>query len=458
MVRNAPVSVHQQLEIDISGLSHSGEGVGRYQGFTVFVPQGVPGDRLRVKIISVQKNYARGLLQSVVTTSPFRTDPPCEYYQRCGGCQLQHIQYSDQLKLKTRMVRDALTRIGSINPEVIKETRGMESPWNYRNKAQYPVRGRKGLAQAGFFSPGSHDLIQIDSCGIQSSSTQEVIDTIIKFINDHKIPPYNEKTGHGLIRHILVRESLFNGEIMVILVTNGDTIPAKQNLLNDLTKQFPRAVSIVQNINTRRDNVILGQKTKILYGKDHIIEKLRGFNFKISPGSFFQVNTRQAEVLYDIILQYSNLKGNEIILDLYCGTGSIALYLAPHSSRVYGIEVAPQAIKDAGENAHINNIYNAEFFVGKAEELMPKLMKQGIIADIVVVDPPRKGCHPDLLQSILDSVPERIIYVSCNPSTLARDLKILTENDLYHVKEVQPVDMFPHTYHVECCSLLIRQQ
>lgn len=456
MVRNAPVTIHQLLEIDITGLSHSGEGVGRHQGFTIFVPQGVPGDRLRVKLISVQKNYARGLLQSIVTPSPVRTNPPCQFYQRCGGCQLQHIRYSDQLKLKTRMVRDALTRIGSINPEVIKETRGMENPWNYRNKAQYPVRGRRGMARAGFFAPGSHNLVEIDSCGIQSSFTQKVIDTIIRFINDHEIPPYNEKTGHGLLRHILVRESLFNGEIMVILVTNGNAIPSVQDLLNDLTSQVPKVVSVVQNINTRRDNVILGQKTNILFGKDHIIEGLGDFKFKISPGSFFQVNTKQAEVLYDTILKFSEMTGSEIILDLYCGTGSIALYLAPHVHRVYGIEVAPQAVKDARENSQINNVSNADFFVGKAEELMPELMKQGIIPDIVVVDPPRKGCHPDLLQSILKSGPNRIIYVSCNPSTLARDLKILTENNLYHVKEVQPVDMFPHTYHVECCSILVK--
>lgn len=456
MKREAPVSIHQQLEIDITGLNHSGEGVGRYQGFTLFVPGGTPGDRLLVRIISVQKNYARGLLQDIVNPSSLRIEPSCKFFQNCGGCQLQHIHYPAQLELKTQLVRETLSRIGSINPEVVKYTKGMKDPWNYRNKSQYPVRSRKGLAVTGFFAPRSHNLIEIDICRIQSSSTQNVINTVIDVMNDQKISPYNEKTGRGLIRHILVKESFYNGEVMVVLVTNGENIPRKNYLVEALKEGVPKLVSIVQNINTRRDNVILGQKEAVLFGKDHIIEAVGDFKFKISSGSFFQVNTEQAKILYDTVLEYTGLTGKEIVFDLYCGTGSIALYLAPHAARVYGIEVVPQAVKDAQVNARLNQVENSEFFVGKAEELMPKLMEQGIIPGVVVVDPPRKGCHKDLLQSILEAEPEKIIYVSCNPSTLARDLHILTETNKYRAAAVQPVDMFPHTFHVECVVLMSR--
>ena len=456
MRREAPVSIHQQLEIDITGLNHSGEGVGRYQGFTLFVPGGVPEDRLLVKIISVQKNYARGLLQAIVKPSSLRIKPSCEFFQNCGGCQLQHIDYPAQLELKTQLVRETLSRIGSIDPEAVKDTRGMKDPWNYRNKSQYPVRSRKGLAVTGFFAPRSHNLIEIDSCSIQSGYAQTVINTVIEVMNHQKISPYNEKTGRGLIRHVLVRESFYNGEVMVVLVTNGETIPRKNHLVEALKHRVPKLVSIVQNINIRRDNVILGKKEAVLFGKGHIIEAVGDFKFKISSGSFFQVNTEQAKILYDTVLEYSGLTGKEIIFDLYCGTGSIALYLAPHATRIYGIEVVSQAVKDAQVNARLNQVENSEFFVGKAEELMPKLLKQGITPDVVVVDPPRKGCHRDLLQSILEAEPEKIIYVSCNPSTLARDLYILTESNKYKASAVQPVDMFPHTAHVECVVLISR--
>ncbi len=454
MKRSVPVTIDQQLEIDITGLNHSGEGVGRYQGFTLFIPGGIPGDRLLIDIISIQKNYARGLLQSVVNPSPERINPTCTFYPDCGGCQLQHINYPAQLELKTQQVKETLSRIGSIDPDIVKETKGMENAWNYRNKAQYPVRSRKGLAVTGFFAPRSHNLIEIDRCKIQSRAAETVTENIIEIMNREKISAYNEKTGRGLIRHVLIRESFYNGEVMVVLVTNGETIPREKQLVEALKQRVPKLVSIVQNINIRRDNIILGKKEKVIFGKDHILESVGNFEFKISPSSFFQINPQQAKVLYDTVLEYAGLTGMEVVFDLYCGTGSIALYMAPHSAWVYGIEMVPQAVQDAQENAQLNQVQNSEFFVGKAEEFMPKLMKQGIIPDIVVVDPPRKGCHKDLLQSILEAEPRKIIYVSCNPSTLARDLHILTENNKYRTAAVQPVDMFPHTYHVECVVLI----
>ncbi|UNC92460.1 23S rRNA (uracil(1939)-C(5))-methyltransferase RlmD [Candidatus Contubernalis alkaliaceticus] len=457
MKRSVPVTIAQQLEIDITGLNHFGEGVGRYQGFTLFIPGGIPGDRLLVEIISIQKNYARALLQSVINSSPFRINPTCTFYPECGGCQLQHISYPAQLKLKTQLVKETLSRIGSIDPDIVKETKGMKNPWNYRNKAQYPVRLQKSMAVTGFFAPRSHNLIAIDRCKIQCNSTEIITETIIGIMNQKNISAYNEKTGRGLIRHVLVRESFYNGEVMVVLVTNGETIPQEKELVKALKQRVPNLVSIVQNINTRRDNIILGKKEKVIFGKDHIIESVGNFKFKISPGSFFQVNPKQAKVLYDTVLEYAGLTGIEVIFDLYCGTGSIALYLAPNSAWVYGIEMVPQAAQDAQENAQLNQVQNSEFFVGKAEEYMPKLMKKGVIPDTVVVDPPRKGCHRDLLQSILEAEPRKIIYVSCNPSTLARDLAILTEKNIYRIAEVQPIDMFPHTYHVETLVLMSKK-
>ncbi len=461
ITQEIPIKKNEYYEVEIHGIGHEGEGVGRINNFTIFVPYTIPGDSVKVKVIKVKKSFAYGKLIEIIKPSDNRVTPICSIFEKCGGCQLQHVNYIEQLRIKKQKVIDALERIGKINDVLVHDTIGMKHTCRYRNKAQFPV-GVDELSNRiniGFYAQRSHRIIDMKTCHIQHNINDVFIPHIKKWMERYNITAYNEKTGKGLIRHVFTRIGFSTGEVMVVIVANGKKIPNKQELI-DILKSIDATdftlESIIQNINTKRTNVILGSENKVLWGRDYITDSIGKIEYKISPMSFYQVNPVQTEVLYNIALEYAGLEGNETVFDLYCGIGTISLFLAQKAKRVVGVEIILQAIEDAKKNAIMNNIDNVEFHIGAAEEVIPQLYKQGNHADVVVVDPPRKGCEEKLLNTIAQMQVDKIVYVSCNPSTLARDLRIL-EDKGYKAMEVQPVDMFPHTVHVETCSLIIKK-
>ena len=448
-----PVNQNDIIDIEILNINHKGQGVGMIDGFTVFVDGGLIGDKARVRVTIVKKNYAVGEIVKLLDPSLHRVDSKCSVADICGGCQLQSLSYEAQLKFKTDKVKNDIKRIGKLKNILIHDTLGMKNPYYYRNKAQFPVSVTGKEIKLGFYERGTHSIVNIDSCVIQHQVNDKILETIRFYMNEFGIVPYNEKTGMGVIRHILTRVSFHTDEVMVVIITNGAKLPYKDELIKLLKKNVSKLKSVIQNINSKNTNKILGDRCITLYGDEKIVDYIGDLKFNISPLSFFQVNPMQTKVLYDKALEYASLTKNDTVFDLYCGIGSISLFLAKKAKKVYGIEVVNQAIKDARENAKINNIDNAEFYTGKAEEVFSKLYNQGIKADVVVVDPPRKGCDESVLNTIVQMQPQRIVYVSCNPSTLARDLKYLDENK-YKTIEIQPVDMFPHTTHVETVMLI----
>jgi len=441
--------------IVIEDIGSNGEGVGRIKGITVFVDNGVPGDKLNIKIEVLKKNYAIGRIIEILKPSQDRKSPECPEAELCGGCQIQHIDYIAQLRLKTNMVKAATERIGKLENVLIHDTLGMDIPKQYRNKAQFPVAVMDGKAIVGFYKKGSHEIVNTESCHIQHGINDKITRIFREYMDRHRVSAYDEATGKGLIRHIITKVGFNTGEIMVVVVTNGRELPHGDDLVNDFLTEIPGIKSIIQNINIRKGNKILGNECITLYGKDHIVDYIGKLKFSISPLSFFQVNPTQTDVLYEKALEYAALTGNETVYDIYCGIGTISLFLAQKAKKVYGVEVVDAAIEDAKENARINGINNAEFFVGEAEIVVPKLYKQGLKADVVVVDPPRKGCDEKVLDTIVKMNPERVVYVSCNPATLARDLRYLDDKG-YKTVEIQPVDMFPHTTHVEAIILMTK--
>ncbi|HAR62927.1 MAG: 23S rRNA (uracil(1939)-C(5))-methyltransferase RlmD [Candidatus Margulisiibacteriota bacterium] len=441
--------------LEIADIGTKGEGIGRIDGFTVFVDNAVPGDTLKISIIDLKKNYAVGKIVQIINQSHFRVKPRCQYTARCGSCQTQNINYPDQLTFKQKKVKDSLERIGKFSNAKILPVIGMQDPFNYRNKAQFPVGSVDGNLAIGFYALRSHEIINIEECHIQHPVMNTVLQKIRDFIKEYNIPAYNEKSHTGLLRHVLLRTAFHTGEIMVCMIINGKKLPHADKLV-DILKDFPGMKSIVLNHNRRRDNVILGDWIELIWGAPSIVEQIGEIRFEISPLSFFQVNSIQMKVLYDKVLDYAGLTGKETVWDIYCGIGSISLYLAAHAKKVFGIEVVEAAILDAKRNAKLNHITNAEFFTGKAEEELPGMQKEGSLkADVIILDPPRKGCESALLDTIAEIAPKRIVYVSCDPSTFARDLSILKEKG-YTLLKVQPVDMFPHTTHIECVGLLIK--
>lgn len=451
----SPVRPGQIIPVAIHGLGHSGEGVGRYEGLTVFVPGGAPGDQLQARITEVKKNYARGEVARIVEPSPHRVAPPCPVVGECGGCQLQHIAYPAQLEMKRQQVVDALERLGKLTGVTVHPTLGMEAPWGYRNKAQFPVGVRSGRVVAGFFAPGTHRIVDIEQCEIQHPLGNQIMREVKQLAQQFGVPIYDERTHRGVLRHVLARVGRGTGECMAVLVTNGPELPNGRKIAQVLMARIPGIVSVVQNINPEKTNVVLGRQSRVLAGRDHIIDHIGDLEFAISPVSFFQVNPAQTEVLYGKALEYAGLSGEETVLDIYCGIGTISLFLARQARAVIGIEVVPPAVEDAEQNAVRNGVANARFICGDATEEMPRLAEEGVRADVIVVDPPRKGCDEPVLKAMAEMTPRRIVYVSCNPASLARDLGLLAGMG-YRTVEVQPVDMFPHTAHVECCSLLVR--
>ena len=447
--------------LDIVAQGYEGEGIAKFEGnFPIFIEGALKGEKVNARIVKVKKNFAYGKLIEVIEPSNERCEAKCNLHKRCGGCKLQHSTYKEQLNFKFERVKDCISKIGKLDSNIVKFPLGMESPWRYRNKVQLPIGMVNGELKIGFFAPRSHEIIDMESCLIQDEIADKVVELARGWIKKNNIKPYNIDGNYdesGILRHIMIRRGFTTNEVMVVVVTNGNKLPNKDEFIKLIVDNIPGIKSIVQNVNSKPTNVILGQECITLWGEPTISDYIGDFRFNISPLSFFQVNPIQTEVLYGKALEYAQLTGGETVFDAYCGTGTITLFLSQKAKKVYGVEIIPQAIENANINARENNVNNVEFFVGESEVVIPDLINKGVKADVVVVDPPRKGCDVKLLNAITNINAERIVYVSCDPSTLARDLAILEENG-YKTLEVQPVDMFPHTAHIENCALLVKSK
>jgi len=535
-IADLPVAKNDEVILEIIGMTHDGEGVGRVEGYTLFVQGALPGEKVRAKVLKTKKQYGYAKLLELVERSQHRIAPPCPIYDQCGGCQLQHMDYTAQLEWKRQLVIDNLERIGKLRvaregsgvegaspaaggmsgqadavsagqdasdreaqvngehrnnstgihqepgagiigtglhdepgadiigtglhqePEagiIVRSTLGMNEPWRYRNKSQVPIGVTEGGLIGGFYARGSHRIVDMETCLIQHEQNDEVVRRVKAIGRRLGITAYDEEGGQGLLRHVVVKIGFATGEMMIVLVTNGERIPRMNEWITAIREELPAVVSVCQNINTRKTNVIFGDVTRVLWGREVIHDFIGDVKFAISARSFYQVNPAQTEVLYGKTVEYAGLTGEETVIDAYCGIGTISLFLAQHAKKVYGVEIVKEAIEDARANAELNGMAHVEFEVGASEDVIPRWKEQGIEADVIVVDPPRKGCDPRLLETILQMKPERVVYVSCNPSTLARDLRVL-EDGGYRTVEVTPVDMFPHTVHVESVALLVR--
>ena len=445
------------VTLEILDCGTDGEGIGKADGFTVFVKDAVIGDTVTAKIMKAKKNYGYGRLMEILKPSPYRVEPVCPSARQCGGCQLQAVSYEEQKVFKEKKLRGHLERIGGFRDLPMEPMIGMDEPYHYRNKAQFPVgRNKEGRIITGFYAGRTHAIIENRDCALGIPQNKEILDIVIAHMEKYGIAPYDEMTGKGLVRHIFVRYGFFTGELMVCLIINGQDLPHQKELIEKL-REIPGMASISLNINKKRSNVILGDKVKTIWGQEYITDKIGDISYEISPLSFFQVNPKQTWKLYSKALEYADLHGEETVWDLYCGIGTISLFLAQQAKFVRGVEIVPAAIDDAKRNAQINNIENVEFFVGKAEEVLPReYEKNGVYADVIVVDPPRKGCDEMLLKTILKMQPKRVVYVSCDSATLARDLRFLCDNG-YELKKVCGVDQFPQTVHVETVVLLSRK-
>ena len=440
------------LEIEDCGID--GEGIGKADGFTVFVKDAVIGDTVTAKIIKAKKNYGYGRLMEVLKPSPYRVEPKCEFARQCGGCQLQALSYDQQLVFKTNKVKGHLERIGGFTDIPMEPIIGMDELFHYRNKAQFPVgRNKEGKIVTGFYAGRTHNIIENRDCALGVAENKEVLDRVIAHMEKYGIEPYNEATGKGLVRHVLIRYGYFTKEVMVCLILNGNKLPKEEQLVKSLC-EIPGMTSITINVNKKRSNVILGEEICLLWGQEYITDRIGDISYQISPLSFYQVNPMQTQKLYAKALEYADLHGQETVWDLYCGIGTISLFLAQKAKFVRGVEIVPAAIENAKENAKLNGLENTEFFVGKAEEVLPReYKKNGVYADVIVVDPPRKGCDETLLETMIEMNPDRIVYVSCDSATLARDLKYLCARG-YELRKVCPVDQFGMTVHVETVVLL----
>ena len=457
------------VTVEITDIGVSGEGIGHVDGYTLFIKDAVIGDVVEAKVMKAKKNYGYARLMKVITPSEYRVEPKCAFARRCGGCQIQEMSYDRQLVFKDQKIRGNLERIGGFTKDqidtVMQPVVGMEHPFGYRNKAQFPFgTDKEGNPITGFYAGRTHDIIANTDCALGVEQNKEILEIILQYMRENKIKSYDEKTGKGLIRHALIRYGFKTKEIMVCLVVNGKKLPKVERLIEKLI-QIEGMTSITISPNTRRDNVIMGDSYEILWGQGYITDYIGNVKYQISPLSFYQVNPVQTEKLYGLALEYADLKGDETVWDLYCGIGTISLFLAQKAKQVYGVEIVPQAIDDAKENAKINAIDNAEFFVGKAEEVLPEYYAEyerehngeTAHADVIVVDPPRKGCDETLLETIVKMQPEKVVYVSCDSATLARDLKYLCANG-YEIRMCRGVDQFPQSVHVETVVLLSQQK
>ncbi|MDF9407351.1 23S rRNA (uracil(1939)-C(5))-methyltransferase RlmD [Pelotomaculum isophthalicicum JI] len=456
----------ENVEVGITGLTHDGDGVGRYLGIPVFVPLTVPGDKVLAEISEVKKNFARGRLKLICTGSLWRRDPVCPAFTICGGCRLQQMDYEEQLSRKTRMVKDSLTRIGHLPEVEVKETIGMKYPWHYRNKASYHVEERQGKVSLGFYEKGTHRLVYNSGeegvarsgpeCLLVDKDINKAAAVIETILNKHRVQVYNHRQRRGLLRQVILRKASATGECMAVFVTGPGEWPEEKDIAADLSEQLPALSSLIRNIHQGPEGIELGLENRLLTGQKYITDYIENLAFRISPASFYQVNPRQTPVLYHKALEYAGLNGGEIVVDAYSGAGTIALFLAGHAGMVYGLEVVPEAVEDARENAVLNGIKNVEFRRGEVEKLLPAMASQGLHPGVVVLDPPRRGCGIAALEAVEEMETPRVVYVSCDPGTLARDLGCLAGKG-YRIEEVQPVEMFPWTPHVETVCLMSRK-
>ena len=447
------IQKNQEYIVDIIDNGFEGEGIAKIDNFTIFIPGTIKGEKVRVLIVKVLSSHGFGKVIEILEKSQARQDVDCNTYKRCGGCNLRHVKYEETLKMKQNAVQSLVNKTLK-NKLQIKETVGMENPLHYRNKAQYPIGiNKKGEPVIGVFANRTHEVIPIDNCLIQNKKSEEIAKFIIEFIKEKNISIYDEKTGKGLVRHIVTKVGIKTGEIMCVIVINGHKIPNENELVENLKTRYPEIKAIVKNINMKNTNVILGQENINLYGNGYIEDILGEYKFKISPLSFYQVNPVQAEKLYNLGVSMAEITKNDVVFDLYCGIGTISLFMSKFAKKVYGIEIVEEAVKMAKENAQNNNVSNTEFFAGDVEIVLDDLINnKGLKADVVMFDPPRKGLDKKSIDNILNIRPKKIVYISCNPATLIRDLADF-ENE-YDIKTIIPVDMFPFTSHVECCSVL----
>ena len=452
------IKKNDEFILEIEDMGVNGEGIGHVDGLALFVKDALIGDTVRVKVMKMQKNYGFARLLEVIAPSADRITPLCPVARSCGGCQIQEMNYPAQLKFKAKKVKGNLERIGKLdfnaeNAPEFYDCIGMDVPWNYRNKAQFPIgRNKEGKIIAGFYAGRTHSIIECEDCAIGIKENKDILHMVIAHMEKWKIEPYREEDHKGLVRHVLIRKGFTTGEIMVCLILNGKKFPGLSELVDNL-KKIDGMTSISINVNTEHTNRILGSEVIPVYQEVYITDYIGDVKFRISPLSFYQVNPVQTRKLYGTALDYAELTGEENVFDLYCGVGTISLFLAKKAKHVIGVEIVGQAIEDAKVNAQINHIENAQFYCGAAEEVIPDLYRQGVTADVVVVDPPRKGCDEKLLDTIVNMAPEKVVYVSCDSATLARDLKYLNEHG-YVVRKVQPVDMFPMGVHVETVVML----
>lgn len=448
----APVMKNDRLTVTIEDLTHDGNGVAKVDGYPLFIAGALPQELVQVHVLKVLKNYGFAKVLEILEPSADRVTAPCNYFVQCGGCQLQHLSYEGQLKWKQRMVENVMKRLGKIDAPVLP-VKGMDEPWHYRNKSQIPFAQGEIAPIAGFYKTKSHTIVDMERCLIQTEEADVMMTDFKRELTTLGIRPYNEETHKGMLRHVVIRKGRATNEVMVVVVTTARKFLQAEATVTKIRELVPNVTSIVQNINPNKTNVIFGDETVTLWGKDVIEDTIGDVRFEISARSFYQVNPIQTEVLYKQALDYAQLTGNERVIDAYCGIGTISLFLAKKAKHVMGVEIVPQAIEDAKRNAELNGFTNTYFEAGPAEEIIPRWYKEGKEADVLVVDPPRKGCDEALLNTIIEQKPKRVVYVSCNPATLARDLRIL-EDGGYQTQEIQPVDMFPHSTHCEAVALL----
>ena len=452
-MKRLPVKKNEIYDVEITSITHNGLGVGKIDNFPIFIKNALPGESISVKVIAIKKNFAVGKVIEIYQENEFRVKPKCSIYKDCGGCNLQHLSYLGQLKIKKDLVKEQFKRIGKLDVEV-NDCIGMENSFRYRNKTQVPFGTVNNKIVAGFYKENTHEIIDMPGCDIQDEIMDNIISYMKKIAVKYEIIPYNEELNIGNLRHVIVRKGYITNEYMITLVTKDNDITNYEKIVNELINEFPLVKSIIQNINPLKTNTIMGDKQRVLYGEEYIFDYIGDVKFAISSRSFYQVNPVQTKKLYDIILEYAKLTGQETIIDAYCGIGTIGLYLSQQAKAIYGVEIVPDAIKDAKLNARLNNFNNAHYEVGKAEEVIKKWQKENINPDIIIVDPPRKGCDKTFLDTVINMKIPKFIYVSCDPATLARDINTLSAH--YNILEIQPVDMFPQTMHVETVVLMSR--
>lgn len=448
-----PVKKNKEYLVEIIDQGFEGEGIAKIEGFTIFIEGAIKGEKCRILIVKVTSSHAFGKLVEILEKSKYRVEPDCATYKRCGGCNLRHIDYEETLNIKQNTVQNLVNK--TLNNKIkVEMTVGMGNPYNYRNKAQYPVGfDKSGEPVMGVYAKRTHEIIPMRNCMIQNPVSEKIANVVLGFFIKNNIPIYNEKNGEGLLRHIVIKVGIKTHEIMCILVLNKKELKKEKELIKVLIREFPEIKTIVKNHNMKNTNVILGNENEVIYGDGYIYDELGDYTFKISPLSFYQINPIQTEALYNIAIEMADLKKTDTLFDLYCGIGTIGIFASPYVNRVYGIEIVKQAIEDAKENANINNIRNIEFFAGDVEKVFENVLKEhNVKPDVIFVDPPRKGLDKHTIENILNIKPEKIVYISCNPASLVRDLKLLEES--YEIKKIQPVDMFPFTSNVECCSVL----